>query len=403
MNVYPACRAGFITNPGFRLRGSNGFSEQPYIRKTYGKEMNHMVKKLGFYPAILALLLLAATTTARGACPGRLITLGGDITATVFALGAGECVVADDTTSEYPSAAAKLPQVGYLRSLNAEGVLSLDPDMIIASADAGPATAIRQLESAGVEVILIPEKHTVAGTIAKIARIAAILNRPQAGQKIVNRMRASLDAVNKKLEKVEQPKRVIFLLTMGGSPMAGGTGTAADGIITLAGGINAAAGFGGYKPLSAEAMVRLAPEVILVMSESTERRGGAGFVYGIPGVKLTPAGRHHRIYAIDGTLMLGFGPRLGLAAGKLAALFYPDLFSGSSSRQDRLTAVVPAKAGTQYECASRPKGGIDDSNRLAPFAAITKTKALNLSPACAGTTVAFAGRRIGANDGDRSR
>ncbi|MDN5864543.1 MAG: ABC transporter substrate-binding protein [Gammaproteobacteria bacterium] len=285
-------------------------------------------------------LLIVAGSAHAANCPGRLITLGGDITATVFALGAGECIVADDTTSEYPPAAKKLPRVGYLRSLNAEGVLALRPDTIIASEDAGPPTAIRQLRKAGVEVILLPEKHTVDGTITKIKKIAEVLGREQSGKRIVARMGATLDALDKKLGSIGQPKRVIFLLTMGGSPMAGGTDTAANGIIELAGGINAAAGFSGYKPLSAEAMVRLEPDVILVMVESTKTRGGTDFVYGISGVKLTPAGRSHRIYAIDGTLMLGFGPRLGKAATKLAGILYPNL----SRKATSTSTVVPAKA-----------------------------------------------------------
>lgn len=276
--------------------------------------------------------LWGVAATAQAACPGRLITLGGDITATVFALGAGECVVADDTTSEYPPAAKKLPRVGYLRTLNAEGVLSLKPDMIIASADAGPPTAVAQLKEAGIKVILVPEKHTADGTIAKIETIATALDRKQAARKIVTRMRATLATLNKKLAQIKHRRRVVFLLTMGGgSPMAGGRNTAANGIIRLAGGINAAT-FGGYKPLSAEALIRLKPDIILIMSETFSALGGVGYVSGLPGVKLTPAARDHRVFAIDGSFMLGFGPRLGQAASQLAGLLYPQLRDGDGAR-----------------------------------------------------------------------
>ncbi|HET7922809.1 MAG TPA: ABC transporter substrate-binding protein [Gammaproteobacteria bacterium] len=274
--------------------------------------------------AALSLLALLPVAT-RAACPQRLVTLGGDITEIVFALGAGECVVADDTTSEYPAAAQALPKVGYLRALNAEGVIALEPQTVIASAEAGPPAVITQLRAAGIKVDLIPEQHTAEGTLAKIEAVAKVLGRAPAGAVLAASVRTSLATLARQLSAVTSQKRVIFLLTVGnGTPMAGGTGTAADGIITLAGGINAAQGFSGYKPLGAEAMVRLKPDVILVMSEAIGSHGGPDFVYGLPGVRLTPAGRGHHVIAMDGSLMLGFGPRLGEAARTLAAALYPE-------------------------------------------------------------------------------
>lgn len=276
--------------------------------------------------AVAALLWLAAVGPARAACPQRLITLGGDITETVFALGAGDCVVADDTTSDYPPAAAHLSKVGYLRTLNAEGVLALRPDKIIASGDAGPLSVIEQLRAAGVEVVLIPERHTAVGAIAKIEAVAKTLDRAPAGKRLAASLRATLVALKRQLATVTQRKRVVFLLTVGsGSPMVAGRDTAANGIITLAGGINAAGQFSGYKPLSTEAMVKLAPDVILVMSQGVVAQGGLNAVYRLPGVSLTPAGRKHRIIAMDGSFLLGFGPRLGAAACALAERLYPQL------------------------------------------------------------------------------
>ncbi len=273
-------------------------------------------------------LLLLACSAAHAACPARLVTLGGDITETVFALGAGACVVAADSTNQYPAAAAGLPDVGYLRTLNTEGVLAWRPGVILASADAGPPAVIAQFEAAGVDVVTIAEQPTAAGAIAKVRTIARVLGRAAAGERLVASMQAGLATLGKELAKVGTRKRVAFVLTVSGAPLVAGRDTAAAGIIALAGGINVGTAFAGYKPVGAEALLELAPDVIVVMSEGLVAKGGLDAVYALPGVRLTPAGRHHRVVAMDGEFLLGFGPRLAAAAQALARQLYPDAVGG---------------------------------------------------------------------------
>lgn len=271
-------------------------------------------------------LLLASTMAVHAACPGRLVTLGGDVTEIVFALGLGECVVADDTTSDYPAAAARLDKVGYLRALNAEGVLALRPDRVIGSDEVGPPAVVDQLRAAGVHVVLVPEAHTAAGVLRKINAVAATLHQPAADARLQAAVRSQLKALKKDLSSVERRVRVLFLLTVGGgSPMAAGRDTAAAGIIALAGGVNAVQRFSGYKPVSAEALAGLAPDVVLVMSDGLDTLGGKAGILSLPGVALTPAGRSRRVIAMDGSFLLGFGPRVADAARALALKLYPRL------------------------------------------------------------------------------
>ncbi len=92
-------------------------------------------------------------------------------------------------------------------------------------------------------------------------------------------------------------------------------------MLGLAGAINAVTGFDGYRPLSPEAMIAAAPEVILVPARSLPGLGGVDGVVALPGIGDTPAGRARRIVAIDDALLLGFGPRLAEGvAGLHAAL-----------------------------------------------------------------------------------
>ena len=73
------------------------------------------------------------------------MTISGAITEVVYALGAEGQLVGTDTTSLFPAAAQKTPKVGYLRQLSAEGILSLKPDAVIATSEAGPPVVLDQL------------------------------------------------------------------------------------------------------------------------------------------------------------------------------------------------------------------------------------------------------------------
>ena len=111
---------------------------------------------------------------------------------------------------------------------------------------------------------------------------------------------------------------MLFVYARGPSTLlVGGGGTAADAMIRLAGGTNAASGFDGYKPLTAEAAVAAAPQVILVTTSGLESVGGTDGLLDLPGLALTPAGKARRVVAMDDLYLLGFGPRV---AGAMAAL-----------------------------------------------------------------------------------
>jgi hypothetical protein len=104
-----------------------------------------------------------------------------------------------------------------------------------------------------------------------------------------------------------------------GNDLAAGRETAADTVIRLAGGENVLhAAFSGYKPLSAEAALAAAPDLILVTERNLEGLGGIDAVLGRAALAATPAGRDRRVIAMDGPLLLAFGPRLGAAVAALA-------------------------------------------------------------------------------------
>ncbi|MYA22998.1 MAG: hemin ABC transporter substrate-binding protein [Gemmatimonadetes bacterium] len=253
----------------------------------------------------------------------RIVTLGGTITEIVFALGAGERVVGVDASSSFPEAANQLPKVAYHRRLSAEGVLSLRPTLIIATTEAGPPEAIQQLKSAGVTVLVLPHEPTVENAIATIERIAAALNVPARGTALIQALKKDLGQVQSSIPQTAAQAKILFLYARGqGTLMVAGQDTAADTMIGLAGGINAVRGYSGYKPLTSEAAVAAAPDLILLMDSGLESIGGAQGLWQLPGLALTPAGQQGRVLSMDGLFLLGFGPRLGQAALALNEALY---------------------------------------------------------------------------------
>ena len=264
----------------------------------------------------------------------RVVSVGGAVTEIIYALGLSDRIVAVDSTSSYPEEAASKPNVGYMRRLAAEPILSLEPSMVLAVEDAGPPAVLDQMREAGLPVALIPDDPSPAGVLDKIERVAAALGEEEKGRALAARLKGKLDALVTAVARFPMRPRVLFLLSIGrgGALLAAGRKTAAAAIIELAGGVNAVDAFEGYKPLSPEAAVAAAPDVILVTNRSLRLLGGRAGLLGIPEIALTPAGQGRRIIAMDGLLLLGFGPRTGIAIEQLAKRLHPGITLGATTR-----------------------------------------------------------------------
>lgn len=278
--------------------------------------------------APLILLALAATSARADEAPTdakRIVSIGGTVTEIIYALGDDARIVAVDSTSTYPAGTADKPNVGYIRQLSAEGVLSQKPDLIIAEAGAGPADAMAILKASGIPIVSIPTPPEAGAIAGKIRAVGAAVGKADAADKLASEVDAALKTLETRVSALPEPKkRVLFALSLSnGRVMAAGTDTSADAIIRLAGGINAASGVSGYKPLSDEAVIAAAPEVVLVM-DNPAMHLTAEQAFALPALQSSPAGKARAFIAMDGLYLLGLGPRTPQAALDLAARLYPD-------------------------------------------------------------------------------
>lgn len=275
---------------------------------------------------LIAALAGAATHVAPAFAdePSRIVTIGGSLTEIVYALGEQDRLIARDSTSSFPSAAGELPDVGYIRQLSPEGVLSVNPDMIVALEGFGPPEAASVIQQAGIPVVVIPDGSDSNSIIRKIRATASALGREEAGEALAAKTQAELAAAKAAADGIKDKRKVMFLLSaQDGRLMAGGSHTHADGIIALAGGINAMANVNGYKQVSNEAVIEAAPDLILRMRGGGDRSSDAD-VLAHPAIMATPAGKAGKVVGMDGLFILGFGPRTAQAARELSEILYGD-------------------------------------------------------------------------------
>ncbi|WP_239953945.1 hemin ABC transporter substrate-binding protein [Pantoea sp. Z09] len=246
------------------------------------------------------LLLLALQSLAAE----RVISIGGDVTQIVYALGGQQALVARDSTSQHPALAKKLPDIGYMRQLNAEGILALKPTLVLSSEQAKPSLALQQIAQAGVKVVEVTGENSLDAIPKKILTIGKALQREEEAQTLAQQVSRTLAV----LPTRPLPVKVLFIMTHSGmKSLAAGSDTAADGAIRSAGLVNAMGAVPHYQPLSQEGVIAAAPDLVVIGDDGLKTLGDEEKVWQLPGLALTPAGQQKNLLVIDEMALLGFG------------------------------------------------------------------------------------------------
>lgn len=258
----------------------------------------------------------------------RVVSIGTATTETIYALGANDKLVAVDNPSrEYIPESKDLPTVGGRTALNAEGILSLKPTLIILPSDSAPKEIFDQMRAANIAVLTLTPNYTAETVKQKINLIARALGVEEKGKNLSDKIDAEMADAAKLLEKKSSTPKVMFVGKGPNAPNAtmAGAKTTIDEMIKMAGGANAMTEFENFKPLTDEAVVAAQPDIILMTEHSFERSGGVDGVLKFPGIALTPAGKNRRIVPVSDMYFQGFGPGVGRAVRELAVKFHPEL------------------------------------------------------------------------------
>ncbi|MBL57097.1 MAG: hemin ABC transporter substrate-binding protein [Flavobacteriales bacterium] len=242
----------------------------------------------------------------------RIVSLNGALSEIIYALGYESNLVATDVTSNYPESIHKLPKVGHNRSIQAEGILAQNPDVVVGIQKELNPKVIKQIKASGIRVVLFNQEHSIEGTKKLIQGVKDSLNFDIENDSL----NILIDQSINKLEAFEQSPKVLFIYARGaGTILVAGKNTQMDQMISIAGGKNAVDNFESFKPLTAEAIVTANPDVILMFTTGAQSLNGV--FDNVPGILQTNAGKNKRIITMDGQYLSGFGPRVGKAALEL--------------------------------------------------------------------------------------
>lgn len=253
---------------------------------------------------LLATLALGFQDTPAHAAPGavakRIVVLVPGHAAILDALGVADALV---LVPRDPGLTGVAPEADrFRRQPSVEGMLAKAPTLVIGGNPVRDRELLSRLASLGVATVMI-ERSLPA--VERIKQLADLVNRNARATALIERIRADYGRAVQ-LAKGESPVRVLHISSTGagssGAVTAAGNDTAADRLIHRAGAINAGAqaGLERYQSISAEGMIAMAPEAVVVSAVELDALGGRkGIWQRVPGLEHTPAARHDNLIVLS--------------------------------------------------------------------------------------------------------
>ncbi|MBE2894249.1 heme/hemin ABC transporter substrate-binding protein [Spirabiliibacterium falconis] len=250
--------------------------------------------------ALLACVFCSAIAAAQ---PQRIVSAGFGITQLVNELGAGNELVAVDSTSKAFARDRNLPVLGYQRKLSAEGIIALKPSIVIGSEEMGPESVLSQLKHVGIEVLVLSsEQHNLHDLEQHIATLGKTLDKQEQSAVLLKQ----LTQQNAELAAHKQHNQSAVFLFLGekGALFAGGDKTTANGMFELIGLKNSADGKSSYYPYGIETLISLQPKVVLI-SERSLAQDLDSILQKYPFLKQLSAAQKQCIFTVNGQALLG--------------------------------------------------------------------------------------------------
>jgi iron complex transport system substrate-binding protein len=275
------------------------------------------------------------------AAPKRIVSLSPGFTEIVFALGAGDRLVAVDSFSDYPPAAQAIqPRLRTYPAPSVEAIVGLDPDLVLSLVE--PDDTLDQLRRQGIPVLKLFPRDFDA-TVVAITRLGDVLDASGRAAPIADDMRRRRDAVVAAVAAADRPSVYEELdATDPTKPFAAGPRGFYGQLIDLAGGTNVFADLpGDFAQVSAEAIIERNPDVILLTdADLPENPQTPELVAARPGWDTIGAVRNGAIYPVRGTLVSTPGPRLAQGLETLAAILHPDRVPAPSAFAPRVALTL---------------------------------------------------------------
>lgn len=250
--------------------------------------------------------------------PEKVVSVAPNISELIYAIGAGERLVGRTDYCDYPEEVLSVESIGTLRSPDIEKIISLEPDVVIASTHFLEESE-KQLTDLGIKVVVLYEEHDVTGVYTMIETLGDIFNVKENATKVVNEMKTTIEEVTTAVKDLEAPS-VYYVVGYGeGGDYTAGGDTFVGQLITMAGGKNIAQEVSGWS-YSLESLMEADPDVIVLADYNKD-----GFMTA-DNYKELSAVKNGKVYAIDTNLLDRQGNRNAEGIKELAKLFHPEAF-----------------------------------------------------------------------------
>ena len=255
--------------------------------------------------------------------PETIVSLQPSNTEILFELGVGEQVIGATDFDTYPEAAKEIERVSTSTVINAERILELNPDVVIAYT-IGDEAQITQLEDAGLKVFVIESATSFDDVYTDIIQLAEVMDVEEKGEEVVADIKAQIAAVQEKTNTVETKKKVYYEVSPAPTIWTTGNNTFQQEIMNAAGVDNLFVDKESCLSVTEEDVITRNPEVII--TPATYMEDAVGEILGRTGWENIQAVTDKSVVLVDGDVMSRPGPRIGEAVEIMAEAVYPEVF-----------------------------------------------------------------------------
>ncbi len=252
--------------------------------------------------------------------PEAIVALSPSFVEVLYAIDAGDSLVAVDENSDYPAEAEALPKVsGFEPSV--EEIAAHEPDLVLLSFD--PSGLVTALGNLGIPSLFLANPADLEGVYTQIETIGMASGRLEEAETVTAEMETEIAAIVEQVSDVDQGPRAFHELD--NTLFTVGPGSFQGSIYDLLKAQNIANSTGEPTPqLSSEAVIAADPEVIALADAAFGE--SAETVAARPGWAAISAVTSNRVKPVDDDLLSRPGPRVVDGIEELASILYPETF-----------------------------------------------------------------------------
>lgn len=250
--------------------------------------------------------------------PEKIISAAPNITELIFDLGSQDKLIGRTDYCDYPEETKNIESIGTIMSPDIEKIISLEPDILIASTHFNQENA-QKLEEAGIKVVSLYEKDDVDGVYTMIETMGMILNKNNESENCISEMKKTIDDVQNAVKDLEYPT-VYYVVGYGeGGDFSAPENSFIGGLINLAGGKDIVPSSDSWS-FSLESLIEADPYIIVI------GKGQKEDFMSKEGYNELTAVKEGRVYEIDNNLIDRQGYRNKDGVLELAKIFHPEAF-----------------------------------------------------------------------------